>query len=139
MQIDIDGSAIGMRYPTEVNIVADAAPTLEALIPQLDPRPTGHGATTVEKNVARLVGDRAATGMLTANPVNPMRVAWELSERLPDNAIVTADSGSSTNWYARCVRFRDGYARHRCRARWPPWAARCPTPSAPSSRTPTAR
>ena len=46
--------------------------------------------------------------MLSAKPVNPMRIVWELSERLPDNAIVTADSGSSTNWYARCLRFRDG-------------------------------
>ena len=46
--------------------------------------------------------------MLSAEPVNPMRIVWELSERLPDNAIVTADSGSSTNWYARCLRFRDG-------------------------------
>ena len=46
--------------------------------------------------------------MLSAKPVNPMRVAWELSERLPTTAIVTADSGSSTNWYARCVRLREG-------------------------------
>jgi len=38
--------------------------------------------------------------------VNPMRVAWELSLRIPSNAIVTADSGSSTNWYARCLKFR---------------------------------
>jgi pyruvate dehydrogenase (quinone) len=42
---------------------------------------------------------------LAANPVNPMRVAWELSGRLPAYAIVTGDSGSSTNWYARCLRF----------------------------------
>jgi pyruvate dehydrogenase (quinone) len=46
--------------------------------------------------------------MLKAKPVNPMRVVWELSEQLPDNAIVTADSGSSTNWYARCLRFPTG-------------------------------
>src|SRR4029079_14759913 len=47
-------------------------------------------------------------GLRPPKPVNPMRIVWELSERLPDNAIVTADSGSSTNWYARCLRFRDG-------------------------------
>jgi pyruvate dehydrogenase (quinone) len=46
--------------------------------------------------------------MLSAKPVNPMRIAWELSKRLPGNAIVTADSGSSTNWYARCLRFSEG-------------------------------
>ena len=64
--------------------------------------------------------------MLSAKPVNPMRVAWELSERLPDDAIVTADSGSSTNWYARCIRASRAACAGRCRARWPPWAARCP-------------
>ena len=46
--------------------------------------------------------------MLSAKPANPMRIVWELSQRLPNNAIVTADSGSSTNWYARCLRFTDG-------------------------------
>ena len=33
--------------------------------------------------------------------VNPQRLVWELSERLPANAIVAADSGSAANWYAR--------------------------------------
>ncbi len=38
--------------------------------------------------------------------VNPQRLVWELSEQLPNNAIVAADSGSSANWYARDLRFR---------------------------------
>ncbi len=41
-----------------------------------------------------------------ASPVNPQRVAWELSPRLPDRAIITSDSGSCANWYARDVRVR---------------------------------
>ena len=44
--------------------------------------------------------------MVEADPVNPMRLFHELSTRLPDNAIVTADSGSSANWYARQLKFR---------------------------------
>jgi pyruvate dehydrogenase (quinone) len=43
-----------------------------------------------------------------ADPVNPQRVFWELSQRLPDGAILTADSGSSANWYARDIRMRLG-------------------------------
>jgi pyruvate dehydrogenase (quinone) len=43
-----------------------------------------------------------------ADPVNPQRVFWELSERLPDGAILTSDSGSAANWYARDIRLRDG-------------------------------
>jgi pyruvate dehydrogenase (quinone) len=108
VQIDIDGTSIGMRYPTELNIVADSAATLEALIPMLDRKTDRSWQETIEKNVSRWWETIERQCMVSAKPVNPMRIAWELSERLPANAIVTADSGSSTNWYARCIRFRDG-------------------------------
>jgi pyruvate dehydrogenase (quinone) len=108
VQIDVDGSAIGMRYPTEVNIVADAKAALGALIPHLRPKSDPSWRQTVERNVDLWWDTIQRQCLLSARPVNPMRVAWELSERLPADAIVTADSGSSTNWYARCVRLRKG-------------------------------
>jgi pyruvate dehydrogenase (quinone) len=108
VQIDVDGTSIGMRYPTELNIVADSAATLDALIPLLARKEDRSWRETIEKNVSRWWETLERQCMLSAKPVNPMRIAWELSERLPANAIVTADSGSSTNWYAKCVRFRDG-------------------------------
>ncbi len=108
VQIDADGSAIGMRYPTEVNIVADAKAALGALIPLLRPKADLSWRHTVERNVERWWETMQRQCLLSAEPVNPMRVAWELSERLPANAILTADSGSSTNWYARCIRLRPG-------------------------------
>ena len=46
--------------------------------------------------------------MTSANPVNPQRVTWELSPRLPVDAIITSDSGSCANWYARDVKIRHG-------------------------------
>ena len=67
-----------------------------------------------------------------------MRVAWELSQRLPHNAIVTADSGSATNWYARCLRFRDGM-RGSLSGTLATMGWRCPTRSAPNSPTRTDR
>lgn len=106
VEIDVDGANIGMRYPTEVNIVADAKTTLAELIPLLTKKTDRAWRTTVEGNVARWWETVERQSMLSANPVNPMRVVWELSARLPDYAIVTGDSGSSTNWYARCLRFR---------------------------------
>ena len=108
VQIDIDGTAIGMRYPTEVNIVADAAATLLELIPRLKSAPDRSWRDTVERNVSDWWQTIERQACTPADPVNPMRVASELSPRLPHNAIVTADSGSSTNWYARCLRFTDG-------------------------------
>ena len=43
-----------------------------------------------------------------ADPVNPQRVTWELSPRLPADVIVTSDSGSCANWFARDLRIRRG-------------------------------
>ncbi|HEX2283753.1 MAG TPA: thiamine pyrophosphate-requiring protein, partial [Mycobacterium sp.] len=105
VQIDIDGANIGMRYPTEVNIVADAKTALSELLPLLTAKTDRSWREHVEDNVARWWDVVERQAMLSADPVNPMRVVWELSSRLPDRAVVTGDSGSSTNWYARCLRF----------------------------------
>ena len=46
--------------------------------------------------------------MNDAKPLNPQRVFWELSPRLPDGCILAADSGSSANWFARDLKIRRG-------------------------------
>ena len=106
VQIDIDGKYIGMRYPYEVNLVGDAAATLRALIPHLTRQDDRSWRETIESNVARWWDVMAAEAEVSADPVNPQRLFYELSSRLPDNGIVTADSGSSANWYARQLKFR---------------------------------
>ncbi|MGW5572177.1 thiamine pyrophosphate-requiring protein [Nocardia thailandica] len=108
VQIDCDGTRIGMRYPTEVNLVGDAAATVAALTARISPDRDPAWRKTVEDNVAHWWETIERQAMLDADPVNPMRVVWELSRRLPEGAIVTADSGSSTTWYARCLRLRHG-------------------------------
>src|SRR5215470_12646374 len=55
-----------------------------------------------------MVEDLGKRAMVDANPVNPQRVTWELSPRLPDRVIVTSDSGSCANWYARDLKMRRG-------------------------------
>ncbi len=106
VQIDIDGKFIGMRYPYEVNLVGDAAATLRALIPHLERKTDLAWRREIEERVARWWEVMEAEAMVEADPVNPMRLFHELSARLPHNAIVAADSGSSANWYARQLRFR---------------------------------
>ncbi|MDN5796842.1 MAG: thiamine pyrophosphate-requiring protein [Intrasporangium sp.] len=108
IQIDIDGSFIGMRYPTELNIVADAESALRALLPNLQEKTDRSWRQTIEDNVARWWETMEMEAMVEADPVNPMRLFHELSTRLPDNAIISADSGSAANWYARQLRFTDG-------------------------------
>jgi len=106
VQIDIDGSLIGMRYPYEVNLVGDSAATLRALIPLLEHKQDRSWREGIEAHVARWWEVMDAEAMVEADPVNPMLLFHELSKRLPANAIVAADSGSAANWYARQLRFR---------------------------------
>ena len=108
VQIDIDGKYIGMRYPYELNLVGDARATLRALIPLLERKEDRSWREDIEAKVARWWETMEQEAMVEADPINPMRLFHELSTRLPGNAIVTADSGSSANWYARQLKFHDG-------------------------------
>ncbi|HEX9040486.1 MAG TPA: thiamine pyrophosphate-requiring protein [Trebonia sp.] len=106
IQIDIDGKYIGMRYPYELNLVGDARATLQALIPLLQRKEDRSWREDIEAKVTRWWETMEMEAMVEADPVNPMRLFHELSVRLPDNAIVAADSGSAANWYARQLKFR---------------------------------
>src|ERR1700727_2727445 len=106
LQIDIDGKMIGMRYPNELNLIGDSAATLRALIPHLRRKQDRAWRDGIEDNVAKWCTSMDAEAEVEADPINPMLVFRELSSRLPLDAIVTADSGSSANWYARQLKFR---------------------------------
>jgi pyruvate dehydrogenase (quinone) len=108
VQIDIDGSRLSLRYPMEVNIVGDSAITLGALLPMLTQKKESSWRRGIEKGLAEWWEKLEKRAMNSAEPLNPQRVFWELSPRLPDNAIITADSGSVANWYARDLKMRRG-------------------------------
>jgi pyruvate dehydrogenase (quinone) len=108
VQIDLDARLIGMRYPMEVNLVGDAADTLRALIPLLEPKPDRAWREEIERNVERWWKVLEEQAHQPADPINPQLVFHELSGRLPDGAILTADSGSATDWWARHIRVRAG-------------------------------
>ncbi|WP_448033726.1 thiamine pyrophosphate-requiring protein [Bradyrhizobium liaoningense] len=108
VQIDIDAGMMSIRFPMEVGLVGDAAETLRALLPRLEPKADGAWRRSIEEDVAKwwkTLDDRAHQ---PAAPVNPQLVAWELSPRLPDRAIITSDSGSCANWFARDLKMRRG-------------------------------
>ncbi len=109
VQIDIDPHMVGMRYPYEVNLVGDAKATLERLIPLLDTTERGREwYDTVCANVVHWQDVLERRAALSADPINPEYVARALSPLLPDDAIVTSDSGSTANWYARHLSMRPG-------------------------------
>ncbi len=108
IQIDVDAAMLSLRYPCEVNLHGSAAETLRLLLPMLH-RKTDHAWL---RRIEGWMGDwwetLEARAKTKAHPVNPRRVVWEMSPRLPDNAIVTSDSGSCANWYARDYRVKRG-------------------------------
>ncbi|MDH6547653.1 pyruvate dehydrogenase (quinone) [Streptomyces sp. SAI-117] len=109
VQIDIDPHMVGMRYPYEVNLVGDAKATLQRLIPMLDVERDGREwYDTVCANVTRWREVMKRRAQQSADPINPEYVAHALDPLLPDNAIVTSDSGSTANWYARHLTMRPG-------------------------------
>ncbi|GAA4056048.1 thiamine pyrophosphate-requiring protein [Actinomadura miaoliensis] len=108
VEIDIDGRMIGIRYPMDAHLVGDAKETLRALIPLLERKTDRSWREKIEADVREWwdILDRQSHQRFDA--LNPQLVAWELSGRLPEGAILTADSGSSTTWWARQLRLRDG-------------------------------
>lgn len=108
VQIDIRPDMLSLRYPMDVNLVGDARETLQALLPLLKQKQDLSWRKEIEERVGEWWRTLETRAHVEANPVNPQRVVWELSPRLPDGAIVTSDSGSCANWYARDLRMRRG-------------------------------
>jgi pyruvate dehydrogenase (quinone) len=108
VQIDIQADMLSLRYPMEVNLVGDAAETLRRLLPLIEEKQDRSWRERIEKSTAAWWKTLEKRAMVDANPVNPQRVAWELSPHLPERAIITSDSGSCANWYARDLKIRRG-------------------------------
>ena len=108
VQIDVDPAMLSLRYPCEVNLHGTARETLELLLPLLKRKADRSWRERVEQWLSQWWDTLEARAMTKAHPVNPQRVVWEMSPRLPENAIVTSDSGSCANWYARDYRVKRG-------------------------------
>jgi pyruvate dehydrogenase (quinone) len=108
IQIDIDARLLSIRYPMELGLVGDSRETLRALLPLLRRKTDRSWRDTIEKNVSEWWQTVESRAMTSADPINPQRVFWELSSRLPDECILSCDSGSSASWYARDLKVRRG-------------------------------
>ncbi|ONO70343.1 thiamine pyrophosphate-requiring protein [Burkholderia cenocepacia] len=111
VQIDLKADMLSLRYPMEVNLVGDSAETLRALLPLLNERRDTAWRDQIAKwnhDWHETLAARAAAKASAGRGVNPQRAFTELSPRLPDDVILTSDSGSCANWYARDLMMRRG-------------------------------
>ena len=108
VQVNLAARRTSLRYPMEVNLVGDSATTLRALATYLTRKTDRSWRKQIEASVADWWKVLEARAMNDAHPINPQRVFWELSKQLPDDAILSSDSGSAANWYARDIKIRRG-------------------------------
>jgi pyruvate dehydrogenase (quinone) len=109
VQIDLDGRMLNIRYPMELGLVGDAKSTLQELIPLVQHKTNRGWREKIEQEVEqwwRLIEERA---MQDADPINPQRLFWELNKHLPDDAILSADSGTSADWFARDLKLKPSH------------------------------
>ncbi len=110
IQIDLNGARTGIRYATELNLQGDARDTLEALLPLLEPKTDTAWRDGLARATAKQHDIDASRAAIHGEDglVNPEDVFVALNRRLPDDVILTADAGTSTNWSARHLRMRRG-------------------------------
>jgi pyruvate dehydrogenase (quinone) len=109
VQIDLDARMLNIRYPMELGLVGDSKATLRELAPLLERKQDRSWRERIEHEVGewwRLMEERA---LQDADPINPQRLFWELNKYLPPDAIVSADSGSAANWFARDLKLGRGH------------------------------
>ena len=107
VQIDIDGKMLGIRYPMELNLQGDSKLTLKALLDYVDRKEDRSWREDIEDHIKDWWEVLEARAMNEADPINPERVFWELSDKLPEDVILTSDSGSSANWFARDLKVKE--------------------------------
>ncbi|HET9029064.1 MAG TPA: thiamine pyrophosphate-dependent enzyme, partial [Candidatus Aquilonibacter sp.] len=108
IQIDIDPKNLGLRYPTELNLVGDAAATLRELLPMLDEKADRSWVDRLADVKQKWNEQEHARAKVSADPINPQLLFVSLNEHLPEGAILSGDAGTATNWYARNIMMRRG-------------------------------
>ncbi len=108
VQIDVDGRRISLRYPMEVGLTGDSAETIRELLPLLQRKEDRSWQEQIEQNMLEWKKYLRELADQQANPLNPRLVFEQLSPRLPDNSILSCDSGSTSSWTAQHIQIREG-------------------------------
>jgi pyruvate dehydrogenase (quinone)/pyruvate oxidase len=108
VQIELDATRLGLRYPIEVGLVGDSRRTLQALLPMLQRHEDRRFLEDAQQGMADWWTLMEERGTRPDVPMKPQVVAWELGKRLRHDAIVCADSGTVATWWARQIRVKRG-------------------------------
>ncbi|RBY78879.1 pyruvate oxidase [Geodermatophilus sp. TF02-6] len=107
VQVDLHGDRIALRYPVEVGLVGDAGTTLRALAPLLERKEDRSFLEQAQQHTRDWWDLLRRQAESRDVPMKPQVLTWQLSEALPDDAIVTGVAGTVTAWGGR-IRLRRG-------------------------------
>jgi pyruvate dehydrogenase (quinone) len=108
VQVDLDPLRIGLRYPVEVGLVGDARQTLRELLPLLARNEHRGFLDKARENMRDWLSVMAEQASRSDRPMKPQVVAWELGQRLSNDAIISSDSGTISTWFARHIPVKRG-------------------------------
>jgi pyruvate dehydrogenase (quinone) len=110
IQIDLAARNLSIRYAMDLALVGDAKDTLAELLPLLHRKEDRSWRDEIEKGVTdwwQVMDERGQPSDLNGR-IRPQGLFSSLSRHLPDNAILSSDSGAAANWYARHIKIRKG-------------------------------
>jgi pyruvate dehydrogenase (quinone) len=110
VQIDLAARNLSIRYAMDLALVGDSKDTLAELLPLLHRKEDRSWQEEIEKGVIewwQLMDERGQPTDLHGR-IRPQGLFSSLSRHLPDNAILSSDSGTAANWYARHIKIRKG-------------------------------
>ncbi|MFL5785271.1 MAG: thiamine pyrophosphate-dependent enzyme [Bacteriovoracaceae bacterium] len=113
IQIDIDGSRIGLRYPIDVALAGDSKLILSSLLDFVNKRDDRSFLEKAQKGMKKWNETMLEIAQRNDTPIKPQVVAYEFGQRIPENAIVCSDSGTNTTWWARHIPAKKGQM-HTC-------------------------
>ncbi len=108
IQIDLLQRHMSLRYPMELNLWGDSKTTLTALLPYLKQKDDLSWQNKIVEDMKQWWEINEREAMLDAKPINPRRAFYEMNKRLPSNSIITADAGSTADWYGHHVLMKRG-------------------------------
>jgi acetolactate synthase-1/2/3 large subunit len=106
IQLDVEPAELGRHYPNAVSILGDARVTLQHLVDAAPTVSTRHRHNWIDRVTAlgdEWIAEWRPFAESDAVPVRPERLCRELTNILPDDAVVVVDTGHAGMWTAGMV------------------------------------
>ncbi len=115
IQLDIDPNELGRNYPNEVSMCGDVKASLTVMLAQAGaPTPRAEWLEQCRGYVADYWAESDPLRNSNDVPIRPERIAKELGEWMPSNAVLVVDTFHAALWTAQMAKMKAGQRYIRC-------------------------